>query len=204
MDPDLLARLMSLINPISSAQAAGPMPLPNAAEFMPTGAPMVTSPPEMVVPGPMIPPPPASLAGATAPPPPATPASPVPGVPTPSNPIVRPQEAYRSEAAPTVGSVLEPRPPLPIPRPAAAGTGATEVSAAAKPSEDALLKTLRGVQLPKPPEVQRVSTPHAPALRPIQSSIADLFASLGVTPQQALAGGGLKLPSTLGAALGGR
>jgi hypothetical protein len=192
MDPELLNRLMGIFNPISSAQAQ---------MLGPTVTPTFGSPP----PAPDL-----------TPPPPATPASPVPGVPTPSNPMqgpAPPQEAYRSELAPTVGSVLDPKPavavpgsvPLPAPRPAGAPgpTDVTDASAATKkPGTDALLKSLQGVQIPKPPEAQKITTPHPPALRPIQSNLADLFASLGISPQQAA--GGLKLPASLGAALGGR
>jgi hypothetical protein len=58
--------------------------------------------------------------------------------------------------------------------------------------------------MPKAAEPQKITTPHAPQLKPIQSNLADLFSTLGITPGQAMGGGGLKLPSTLGQALGGR
>lgn len=214
MDPELLSRLMGLLNPISSAQAAGPI-APNSLDVQDLQraepqimTPYARVPPDYPQPGPIIPPtpaPPATLAGATTPPPPATPASPVPGVPTPTNPLMA--ESYRSEPAPaaTLGSVLEPHPPVTTGSANAAPVGppiADTSSVSKRSSGDDLLKTLRGVQMPKPPEVQKVSTPHAPALRPIQSGgLAELMASLGVGPQQAFPG--LKLPSTLGQALGG-
>jgi hypothetical protein len=57
--------------------------------------------------------------------------------------------------------------------------------------------------MPDAPVAQKVSTPHAPQVAKIQAgNLADLLASLGIGPQQALPG--LKLPSTLGQALGGR
>lgn len=221
MDPDLVQRLLSILNPVSSAQAQmlGPTiapPHPGAGMLPPQSlelpAPVSGAggrAQEFVVPGPRLDlaaqAQPQTLAGATVPPPPA-PGAPaeVPGVPTPTNPMTRAPEPYMTEPyqAPTVGSVLEPV-PLPTPRPANAPTAPTDASGAKKSGTDALLQSLRGVQMPKPPEAQKVSTPHAPALRPIQSGgLAELMASLGVGPQQAFPG--LKLPSTLGAALGGR
>jgi hypothetical protein len=111
-----------------------------------------------------------------------------------------PQEAYRSEM-PSLGASLEGPSGVPLPRPRP-----TDVSAAAAPAAgggDALLKTLQGVKAPAPPAAQKVSTPNLPALRPIQAGgFAELLASLGIGPQQAMAG--MKLPSTLGQALGGR
>lgn len=106
---------------------------------------------------------------------------------------------------PSLGAALDPvpsfpggSPPLPTIRPAGA-PGPTPLAPAA--GSDALLKTLRGVQMPAPPVPQKVSTPHAPTLAKIQGGgLADLLASLGIGPQQALPG--LKLPSTLGQALG--
>lgn len=124
-----------------------------------------------------------------------------------SHPIAPPQEAYRSDPyqPTTLGAALEPPPitspdaaiPIPRPRPADAPT-ATQAST--QPS-DALLKSLRGVTPPAPPQAQKVATPHLPALRPIQGGqYLDLLASLGVNPQAASPG--LKLPSTLSQALG--
>lgn len=131
----------------------------------------------------------------------------------------RPQEDYRTQPAglPTTSV------PMPMPRPSNLGAaldggggyagnpwspgGIGDASAAmgSSPrvgSSNALLQSLRGVQAPAAPTPQKVSTPHAPQLRPIQGGgFADLLASLGIGPQQALPG--LKLPSTLGRALAG-
>lgn len=84
------------------------------------------------------------------------------------------------------------------------GSGPASASgASAAAGSDALLKTLRGVKAPEAPTPQKVGTPSLPALKPIQGgAYFDLLASLGIGPQQALPG--LKLPSTLGQALGGR
>lgn len=126
-----------------------------------------------------------------------------------SAPMPPPVEPYRMEpmgippaAEPTsLGAALEPSVPLPQPRPA----GAPQAAAAPQAGgSDALLKTLRGVQAPSAPTPQKVSTPNAPT--PVKmgqnSALIDLLSSLGIGPQQALPG--LKLPSTLGQALGGR
>jgi hypothetical protein len=100
---------------------------------------------------------------------------------------------------PSLGQSLEPSAaagvPLPTPRPADAPK--------APASGDALLKSLQGVKAPAAPTPQRVGTPHMAPLRPIQSGgFFDLMASLGIGPQQAMSG--MKLPGTLGAALGGK
>lgn len=120
-----------------------------------------------------------------------------------------PNEPYRSEPMPqmpptSLGAALEPSPsgvPMPRPRPAEAPQAGEAPTGA---TGDGLLKTLRGVQAPAAPTPQRVSTPNLPGLRPIQSGgYMDLLAMLGLGQQQG-AQGGLKLPSTLGQALGGR
>jgi hypothetical protein len=136
-----------------------------------------------------------------------------PAYPTMNPSPAPPAEPYRSEpmqggaasaaSVPSLGQSLEPV-PMPRPRPAEA-PAATDMSGTAKAptAGDALLKTLQGVKAPAPPVPQKVSTPHAPSLRPIQGGeYGALLASLGVGPQQAFPG--LKLPSTLGMALGGR
>lgn len=143
---------------------------------------------------------------------PAAPEAPYPEVartyPTPPMPTSPYQEAYRSapmppSPTPSLGAALEPQGggvPLPKPRPMEAPK-AGEAPAGA--TGDALLKSLRGVQAPAAPQAQRVSTPHLPALRPIQGGgYMELLAQLGLGPQ-AMAKG-LTLPSTLGQALGGR
>lgn len=105
----------------------------------------------------------------------------------------------------SLGAALEPNPTGYGTNPwSSGGVLAPGAGGAAKPGGgDALLKTLRGVQAPAAPVPQKVSTPHAPQVAKIQGgALADLLASLGIGPQQALPG--LKLPSTLGQALGGR
>lgn len=118
------------------------------------------------------------------------------------------QEPYRSEPAAmgqpmSLGAALEPSGggvPMPRPRPAEAPGPSAGAPAA---GGDALLKTLQGVKAPAAPVPQKVGTPNLPALQKIQSGgFADLLASLGIGPQTAMAG--LKLPSTLGQALGGK
>jgi len=168
--------------------------------------------------------------GALPPMPPQTPQVAVPPVPTPTtvqaavpqmppaplppvqsfeptntgNPMVMgPNEAYRSEpyqgggVPSTLGRALNGPVPVPQARPAEAP------GAAPAGGGNALLNTLKGVKMPDAPVAQKVSTPHAPQVAKIQAgNLADLLASLGIGPQQALPG--LKLPSTLGQALGGR
>lgn len=68
---------------------------------------------------------------------------------------------------------------------------------------NALTNALRGLTVPKPPTPQTVHTPAAP--RPSTAihsgELLNLLQMLNVAGQNQ---GGLKLPSTLGAALGGR
>jgi hypothetical protein len=100
----------------------------------------------------------------------------------------------------TLGAALEPSVPMPQPRPAGAPGATPSMNGVAAKS---LTDTLRGVIPPAPPQAQKVSTPHAAPMAKLQSgNVADLLASLGIGPQQAFPG--LKLPSTLGQALGGR
>lgn len=190
MDPDILAWLMS--------GGMGPQPgamLPGVSA--PAGAPAVAPP--VVAPPPVAP-------VAAMPPAPMVPPQSFEPTNTGNPMMMRPPEPYMSEPAQSLGAALTPAPaggsgvPLPQPRPANA-PGATPVPETG--GSDALLKTLRGVQMPAAPTPQKVSTPHAPQLGKIQAGgLADLLASLGIGPQQALPG--LKLPSTLGQALGGR
>lgn len=168
------------------------------------GGPAAAQPLPVPAPVPQIPatPPPALMGDAFGPPAPMPPMQSY--EPTNIGPrIAAPNEAYRSEPMPSLGASLEPRStggvPVPRPRPSEAPAAADQQSSAS----DRLLQSLRGVKAPEPPVAQRVATPSLPTLRPIQGGgFVDLLASLGVGPQQALPG--LKLPSTLGQALGGR
>lgn len=100
-------------------------------------------------------------------------------------------------AAPTLGATLEPGM---MAGAGAVGDGASVMGGGAG-GMGGILSTLRGVQAPAAPTPQKVGTPAQPALKPIQGgAYFDLLASLGIGPQQALPG--LKLPSTLGQALG--
>lgn len=183
MDPELLARLLSILNPVSPAMAA-----PARAQ-------------EFEQPGPRL-----DLAAQAVPPP--LPTMPSVGAPPQeayrSVPMPAPVEDYRTQPAmPSLGASLAGPAtgggvPTPRPRPSEAP------AAAPAPSQgDALLKTLQGVKAPPAPVAQKVSTPNLPALRPIQGGgIIELLASLGIGPQQAVQG--MKLPGTLGQALGGR
>lgn len=67
---------------------------------------------------------------------------------------------------------------------------------------DKLMATLRGIQVPKPPEPQKVSTPHAPVPRQIPSG--QLLALLEGLNAARNSGAALHLPNSLGQALGGR
>lgn len=102
------------------------------------------------------------------------------------------------------------RPPMPGMPPEAGNYGGNPASnpnlqpigQPANPA-DKLMATLRGVQVPKPPEPQKVSTPHPPVPRPIPGG--QLLALLeGLNAARNSGAGGLHLPSTLGQALGGR
>lgn len=82
-----------------------------------------------------------------------------------------------------------------------AGTGATEMSAQAKPPGqlDKFAEALKGAKMPENPALQRLSTPNAP--RPTtQIKGGELMALLQMLGGQA-GGTDYKLPSTLGAAL---
>lgn len=162
----------------------------------------------------------ASLMGTTAMTPPMVPTglpSPAPAPPPmpmmlPPGPVAA-NEPYRSEplmgqqpiAQPaSLGAALEPMVPMPQSRPAGApgGTYAAQ-NAQTTQSGSKLLDTLKSTKMPEAPTAQKVSTPNLPQLKPIQGGgFFDLLASLGIGPQQAAQG--MKLPSTLGQALGGR
>lgn len=122
---------------------------------------------------------------------------------------------------PTVGAALTGRPAIPMPmarptdmsaqaRPPGAPMDITSAAqkaggeAAAKPEADKMgeiAKALRGVAMPKNPELQKISSPSAPrATGSIKGG--DLMALLQALNAGPGVGGGLKLPSTLGQALG--
>lgn len=64
-----------------------------------------------------------------------------------------------------------------------------------------LLAALKGVPAMKPPEVQKVSTPHAPQLAPIKGNeFFNMLAALGLPGQEAISQ--YRLPATLTGALG--
>lgn len=76
--------------------------------------------------------------------------------------------------------------PMPRSRPEEAGAGGTEAGttaapSAAKPAGSNLLSALRGITPPAAPAVQRITTPHAPTLTPIQAGqLFQLLQTLGV------------------------
>lgn len=120
----------------------------------------------------------------------------VPGGQTPQVPVSAPA---------SLGASLEPQVPMPQPRPAEAPGGANANANAAEQAgnanKSAMLSALKGVVAPAAPQAQKVSTPHAPAMAKLAGgNVAELLAALGIGPQQAFPG--LKLPSTLGQALG--
>jgi hypothetical protein len=85
---------------------------------------------------------------------------------------------------------------------AMAAADATRGAAGGSPNMGGMLNALKGIVAPPAPAVQKVSTPHSPQMAKLQGGgVAELLASLGIGPQQAFPG--LKLPSTLGQALGG-
>lgn len=210
MDP---TDLLNMILGISPANAASPYPAPTGMGGM-AGAIMSQPPLEYPQPGPrmdLVPPPAPPMAPSPAP---VSPPTPAPSAPI-AAPVVTPpaaaEPAYPEimRRYPSLGESLNPAPTtpaqgsVPMPRPRPSNLGKETDTPPAKPGDDALLKTLRGVTAPQPPQAQKVGTPSLPALRPIQSGgFIDLLASLGIGPQQAMKG--LQLPSTLGQALGGR
>lgn len=165
----------------------------------------------------------------TTPPVPAPGLPPIPTSPAQeayrSVPMPAPVEDYRTApyTAPTnnqpasLGASLEP----PMPRPRPTGTGANPTGYDTNPwsaggilgpnagagggrtsaEKSAMLSALKGVVPPQAPQAQKVSTPHAPPMAKMTGgNVAELLAALGIGPQQAFPG--LKLPSTLGQALG--
>lgn len=124
---------------------------------------------------------------------------------------------------PTVGAALTGKPSIPMPtarptdmsamaKPAGAPMDITseaqKAGGAAAPAAGGdkmgeIAKALRGVTMPKNPELQKISSPSAPRAT---SSIkgGDLMMLLQALNAGPGVGGGLKLPSTLGQALGGK
>jgi hypothetical protein len=127
----------------------------------------------------------------------------MPGTPAPQAPPVMPQLAQPA----SLGAVLDPTTstiPIPRARPVEApgGTYAAQAGAAGGLDTKGILGALKSVVAPPAPQAQKVSTPHAPQMAKLPGgNVAELLAQLGIGPQQAFPG--LKLPSTLGQALGG-
>lgn len=129
--------------------------------------------------------------------------------PPPMAPGARINDAFGALLQPTAGATPVPTigPPAAAPVPPAAPTldpFSAELPGAAPQNSnmaDRLLSTLRNVKAPEAPTPQRVGTPAAPRpSSPIQSGqLLALLAALGVGEGQS----GMKLPSTLGAALRG-
>lgn len=63
------------------------------------------------------------------------------------------------------------------------GRAGADVSGA-KSKTPNLMQTLKGVQAPAAPTPQKISSPNAPQMRAVNSSLAALLASMGVSPQQ--------------------
>lgn len=139
-----------------------------------------------------------------------------------------------AQTDPTVGAALTGQNPemaggIPLPRPRPIGGGADisaqsrggapgaplDITSAAQqagagtpPAADVkkaadLATALRGVTAPKPPELQKISSPSPPRAGGTIKG-GDLMAILQMLNAGPGPGGGLKLPSTLGQALGGR
>lgn len=179
MDPELLSLLFGGIPGMTGPVAAMPQTVAGGAPIAPmavppTLAPPLTRPIEPYMTDPL-----------------------AMGTPTPQMPTMAAQPA-------SLGASLEPTIPFPRPRPpeAPGGTyGAQGPMGGNDPSK--IAAALKGVVAPQAPQAQKVGTPHAPTLGKLQGgNVAELLAQLGIGPQQAFPG--LKLPSTLGQALGGR
>lgn len=115
----------------------------------------------------------------------------------PQVPVPTPQPA----GLPSLGASLEPNPTgyatNPWSKEGILGSGSVPKGTSS------IADSLKGVVTPQAPQAQKVSTPHAPTLAKLPGgNVAELLAQLGIGPQQAFPG--LKLPSTLGQALGGR
>lgn len=131
-----------------------------------------------------------------------------------------------AQTDPTVGAALTGLPvggvPIPQPRPGGLDMSAqsrapgapTDITSDAQKAGEAtpaaadgkrtdLATALRGVTAPKPPELQKISSPSPPRAG-VAIKSGELQAILQALNAGPGPGGGLKLPSTLGQALGGR
>lgn len=110
-----------------------------------------------------------------------------------------PQQEAQPQA--TLGELLNPEAVNQPQGPPLSGQGSD--AAAAKTPQSRLTDVLRGVQVPKPPEAQKVSTPAAPKPTPLpQGALLQLLMSMSQGAQSR--DPTLHLPSTLGQALQGR
>lgn len=201
MDPSWLMNILtgagSMFNPMGSAAAAPNLqPIPKApigADMMGPGSPSWMDPSLMMEFGRN----PDAVAGAAV----------KAGIAPPALPT-----------GPSLGESLEPPAtvnhmsqgiPLPRPRPEAAGGSqynATVNSAAnAAAGKNPMLDALKGLKAPVPPAQQKVSTPNPLPIKTGDIKGGELLALLASLGMGGGAGaGGMKLPQTLGAALGGR
>lgn len=110
-----------------------------------------------------------------------------------ATPLATPTEA--SSTNNPAGAPLDIRPPAQI---------ATEAAKAATKDTmvNKLLATLKGVQPPQTSQIQRVGTPAAPKMTAVQGG--QLMALLQALGSAGVSTDGLKLPSTLGQAIGGK
>lgn len=151
-------------------------------------------------------------AGATAPPllPPQPPSIP----PAAQGPAYGPPQMMgRPPPPPDVGDSLNPQ-PAKLPTPGYyGGSPATnpnlkpvDSAAPATPAGSGLVNALKGVTVPKPPDPQKVSTPAAarPGTAIKTGELLQLMQLLGGGGGGSAAANSYQLPSTLGAALGGR
>ena len=130
------------------------------------------------------------------PPPPPVAAPPVVPPVVPPPPVAPPlSPKYKEDAQPQVPQA-EPYMGTP------GGVGATVAQAGpqgATPVRNSILEMLRGVQVPKPPEAQKVSTPSVPAHRGTIEGGGLLALLQALQAQRTGAGAGL--PATLGQAI---
>lgn len=107
-----------------------------------------------------------------------------------TNSLSLPQVPMPTPRPPGLGESLDPvaaapaAPDVSAVAPAAAQAAAPTTAAAGAVPTNALANALRGVQAMKPPEPQRVATPHPPAQRPIQGGeLVNMLAALGMGPR---------------------
>ena len=128
----------------------------------------------------------------------APPALPPPAVPPPAAP-----------GGATLGSTLEPAlagqvdvanagatiPANAAPTSGLMPTGTPQAPSGGTAQTQGLLGALRGVQAPKPPEAQKVSTPHPPQQRPIQGGeLINMLAAMGIGPRDVWTPPRIKVP----------